>query len=176
MLVLILTVLTATGCVEQSIKMVNVQAAETATPYVVETPEASLTAEPTSIPLEVPIITGEDFAFDALGVPILDISTHYSKYYLEFSSIRVYDYGSSSYMDAQCFNAFSMDLEGEARIAFYGDDGKLYGVGNILTAEGNLILPTGVDTPIYAEIFAERPLSELTYEIEIITPFMPIGG
>ncbi|MDO4564255.1 MAG: hypothetical protein Q4C04_01420 [Clostridia bacterium] len=174
LIILALLILVTFGCQRQEAALINIQTEQTPSPtgdFEAASAEPSWTLE-----LELPVITGEDFTYDALGVPILNEEEHYFSYYLEFSALRVYEYGNSTFLDGRCFNSFITDLEGRARICFYGEDGRLYGYGEILTAEESLTLPAGIDTPIYAEIFSEIPVVELDYVIEIVTPFMPAEG
>ncbi|MDD3400629.1 MAG: hypothetical protein PHT58_03215 [Eubacteriales bacterium] len=166
------------GCTSQTSYLQNTQSDVVDTVIPTQTPtasEPSQTEKPYSHTVELPEIKGEDYILDKLGVPILDSNTHFDQYYLELSLLRVYEYENSTFMDAICTNTYSSDLEGEARICFYGEDGKLYAEGKILTADGRLVLPAGASTPIYAEIMTEISVVGMEYSIEITTPFGPIG-
>lgn len=166
------------GCVSQSSYLVNSQAEETAEAATVEpstTPSSELDNS-SDMELTLPTITGGEYELDVRGLAVLDADTHYSRYYLEFSSLRVYEYESSTFLDGFCTNTYPTTLTGEARICFYGEDGRLYAYGNIITAEGKLSLTGESTTPIFAEILTEIPITSMEYTVEIIVPFSPKIG
>ncbi len=179
LLIALFACLFLTGCQSQDSFLLNIQADATASPLAEQTPSAS--GEPAveateDIVVDIPEITGSSYALDDMGIPILDEDTHFERYYLELSSIRFYEYGGSTFLDAVYTNTYVKDLAGEARICFYGEDGKMYAYGNIETAEGGLLLHASSSAYVYAEILTEVSVLNLEYRIEVTKPFMPIEG
>ncbi|MCL2694824.1 MAG: hypothetical protein FWE69_00675 [Clostridiales bacterium] len=153
-----------TGCVTQTVILEQI-------------PEGGLAApddlpEQDTVILDIPPITGEGFVSDPLGVPILRPDTHYADNYLTYSSVRIYEYGDSTFMDAICFNSFTQPLAGGARLVYY-KDGKVYGIGDIYTAEGGLTLQVGSNR-VYATILTEIDVRLMDFVIEVTKPFKPV--
>jgi len=164
LLSMILCALLLCGCVRQTVILEHLP--ENGTSH------SDLQAEEDRTVLDIPPIAGQGFVTDALGVPILRARTHYADYYLTYSSIRVYEYGESAFMDALCFNAFTQPLTGGARLVYYGQDGKIYGIGDIQTADGGLTLQVG-ENRVYATILTEIDVKMMDFVIEVTTPFVP---
>ena len=162
-LAIILLCLLLTGCVQQTV-------------YLEQIPEGGfvvpdLPPEEDAIVLDVPPIAGEGFVSDPLGVPILRPDTHYADHYLTYSAIRIYEYGDSTFMDAICTNTFTQPLAGGARLVYY-KDGKVYGIGDIYTAQGNLTLQVG-ENRVYATILTEIDVRLMDFTIEVTQAFRP---
>ena len=121
----------------------------------------------------IPPIVGEGFVTDILGVPILRPDTHYADNYLSYTSVRVYEYGDSTLMDAVCVNSFTQPLTGAAQLVYYGTDGRVYGVGEIYTAESELTLGVG-ETRVYATILTEIDVQMMDFVIEVTEAFLPV--
>lgn len=174
-LVLILAMVLA-GCVGQRSYLVNAQNAQTPSPEPSTLPEPTPSPQAEVIDFTVAPVTAGEFALDAKGLPILNPDTHYSDYYLQFSNMRVYEYGNTTLLDGQLSSSYPKELEGQVGIFFYGEDGKLYAQGKILTAEGDLKLAPNSTIAVYAEIMSEISVVSMPYTIEIIEPFKPTTG
>lgn len=176
---LALVLFTGAGCIQQDTNLVHLQTEEDLMTASSASASAEPTAEPTPSPepivLNVPEIKGNAFTADALGIPIVDPTTHYATYYVRFSQIRVYEVGDSTFVDAQCENLFSEPLTGKARIVFYGQDGKEYGFGEWATGSGELTLGVGLNY-IYAEVLTEVDVQSMNFDMLITAPFAPESG
>lgn len=177
-LIAILAIVLLVGCVDQNTELVHLQteqdllaAPSGAIAGATATPESTPTAEP--IVLHVPEVTGNAFPNDALGIPIVSPDTHYADYYVHYYQIRVYEVGNSTLADMVIDNAFSLPLQGEARLVFTGTDGKEYGYGELHTADGTLTLNVGRNQ-VYAEILTEVDVQMMEFSIRVTTPFAPV--
>lgn len=137
---------------------------------------ADESADPSATPavqyIELPVLTGQPFAQDANGLPIIDEKTHYFDNYLHFYDIRVYTYGDSTLLDGNCTNKFQYPLVGAMRICFFDKDGNLVGTGEVTSAEGDLRLVAG-ENNIYATIYAEGDVRLTDFQFEVVTPLVP---
>lgn len=134
--------------------------------------------QPTATPfmLEILPITGDTFISDNIGVAINDSETHYFKYYISFSDLRVYEEDDHCYLDAVCINGYDRQLAGKCTIVFFDKAGNPCGKGMIHTADDlkNMILSPGKNR-VYSEIASENDISSFSFEINNTEPFIPIG-
>ena len=133
------------------------------------TPSASPTPLPTPYTAE---ITAAPAPTDALGNEILGESHYYR--YLSFGDLRVYEYDDGTFLDGVCVNAYPLPLDGELRIVYYTDAGKICGVGKLHNVEGGTLLATGSNA-IYAEISTDIDVRMMDFKLEIVTQFQPVN-
>lgn len=159
------------GCVNQESYLQYAPIEET-----VDTPEPQGTFFPLATPLTVSTeqVTGELFPTDDIGVAILDTATHFYKYYVSFSELRVYEEDERSYLDAICINGYDKRLEGKCSIIFYDQEGSQCGRGVLHTAENmySVSLIPG-ENRVYAEISSEYDISLMPFEVLNDESFMP---
>lgn len=139
-------------------------------------PAISGTPTPTATPTPPPgtfnpVITGEPSPTDMNGY-VIDSENHYFDY-LSFGDMRVYEYGTGTFLDGICINSYPVALDGEIQITFYADDGRLAGFGKIHTANGGTELKSGTN-PIYSEINTDISLLSRDFVLEIIRPYQPV--
>ncbi len=137
-----------------------------------DSPFPTETAQPEQT-LLIPAVTGSAAPCDANGIPIFDADTHYFTYYLVFSDLRVYEYEEDSFLDGVCTNHYGKALVGAARVVFRDEAGRVFGYGQLHTAEGDCVLQAG-ENRIYAEILTEVDVKLMDLTIEIDTPFLPV--
>lgn len=139
-------------------------------------PTADPTAEPTPTPtpqiLSVPTVTGEPMLSDTNGVPIRNEKTHYYDTYVTLNDIRIYPYGEGMFLDGTLVNSFPGTLTGTLRVTFTGEDGVLYGYGDLYTAGGGLHLLPG-ENRIYADILTEVDVQSMVFTVRVIDSFAP---
>lgn len=131
---------------------------------------------PTATPFQfiVSPIVGTPFAIDNSGIAIIDRETHFYKYYISFSDIRIYEEDEHCYLDAICTNGYDKPLTGECIIVFYDQEGRTCGKGVLHDADSMLsltLLPG--DNRIYSEIASEMDISACPFEFEAISTFTP---
>lgn len=133
------------------------------------TPPASPTPEPDPFQLE---LTAAPVETDQLGKRI-ETEDHYFRYYLSFGDLRVYEYGTGTFLDGVCVNAYPLPLDGVARIVYYSEDGRVCGTGQIHNAEGGTVLQSGSNA-IYAEILTDISVQNMDFVLEVETQFQPV--
>lgn len=159
------------GCVKQ-------EAYLTYAPMETPAPSAhsATTEKPAITPSELSVSTvaGDIPATDNRGVSILSPETHFFKYYVSFSNLRIYAEEDHCYLDATCTNNYDVRLSGTCCIVFYDSEGRVCGKGTLHTAEDSdtLILAPG-DTLVYAEIASETDISMYSFAISPESPFLP---
>ena len=128
---------------------------------------------PTPLPSPITLIlTAEPLPVDALGC-VISSSDHFFSLYLSFGDLRVYEYETSTFLDAVCVNAYPLPLDGELHIVYYTSEGKICGTGQIFNARGNTKLETGSNT-IYAEILTDIDVRGMDFVWEIVSDYLPV--
>ena len=130
------------------------------------TPPASPTPEPDPFQLE---LTAAPVETDQLGKRI-ETEDHYFRYYLSFGDLRVYEYGTGTFLDGVCVNAYPLPLDGVVHIVYYSEDGRVCGTGQIHNAEGGTVLQSGSNA-IYAEILTDISVQDMDFVLEVETQF-----
>lgn len=133
------------------------------------TPSASPTPLPDPFTAE---LTAAPVESDQLGKRI-ETEDHYFRYYLSFGDLRVYEYGTGTFLDGVCVNAYPLPLDGVVNIVYYSSDGKICGIGRIHNATGGTVLESG-SSAIYAEIQTDINVQGMEFVLEVETPFLPI--
>lgn len=133
------------------------------------TPSASPTPRPDPFELEM---TAAPVPTDLLGNHI-EMDDHYFRYYLSFGDLRVYEYGTGTFLDGVCVNAYPLPLDGVVNIVYYSEDGRVAGIGRIHNAEGGTLLESGSNA-IYAEIQTDIDVQGMEFVLEIEEPFAPV--
>lgn len=170
---LLLAVSALSGCVSQEANLsyspVTVESQIETTPEITQKPEAT----PFSIYPEA--AGGETIPTDTMGIAVIDPDTHYFRFYVSFSEIRIYEEDEQDYLDGICTNGFEQDLHGRCRIVFYDTEGQKCGEGVLHTSDSltDMDLLCG-DNRIFSEIASETDVSGLAFEIETIVPFLPV--
>ena len=134
------------------------------------TPSASPTPLPDPFTAE---ITAAPFPVDQLGKRI-ESDDHYFRYYLSFGDLRVYEYGTGTFLDGICVNAYPLPLDGVLNIVYYTEDGKVQGIGQIHTSDGGTVFKSGSNT-IYAEINTDINVQEKEFVLEVERAFQPLA-
>lgn len=133
-----------------------------AEPAIVGTPTPGPTATPEPAPFSL-TVTGAPAETDLLGNEIAG-EDHYTQY-LSFGNLRVYEYGTGTFLDGIVVNAYPEALETEIDIAYYNKDGKLVGRGTLHDAEGKTAIPSGTSR-IYAEIATDIDVRLMDFTLE----------
>ena len=145
---------------------------DNAEPEIVGTPTPGPTSTPEPAPFTL-AVTGAPAAADQLGSEIVG-EDHYTQY-LSFGDIRVYEYGTDTFLDGIAVNAYPVSLDTEIRIAYYDKDGKLIGRGTLHDAEGNTAIPSG-SSRVYAEIATDVDVRLLDFALEYVKMPAPAEG
>ncbi|MBR0426507.1 MAG: hypothetical protein IJK01_10415 [Clostridia bacterium] len=130
------------------------------------------TASPTPQVFSVPEVTGEPERTDANGIPIRDPLNHYFDTYVTLSEIRIYPYEQGMFLDGILTNSFQQTLRGGLRITFRGEDGILYGYGDLYTVGGGLTVLPG-ENRIYADLLTEVDVQTMDFTVEVIGKLAP---
>lgn len=139
-------------------------------------PEIAGTPTPTNSPTPRPeaftaSITATPLPADQLGREIVGDAHYYQ--YLSFGALRVYEYGTGTFLDGVCVNAYPLPLDGQLDIVYYNADGKLCGVGTIENDAGGTQLKPGSNR-IYAEIHTDIDVRMKDFVLEIKKNFQPV--
>jgi len=139
-------------------------------------PEIAGTPTPSASPTPLPepftaVITAAPLEVDQLGKRI-ESEDHYFRYYLSFGDLRVYEYGTGTFLDGICVNAYPLPLDGELNIVYYTDEGKVQGIGKIHTSDGGTVFKSGSNA-IYAEINTDINIQEKDFVLEVTRTFRP---
>lgn len=137
--------------------------------YGTPTPAATPTPLPDAFHAE---ITAAPLPTDQLGKILAD-DDHYAQY-LSFGELRVYEYGTGTFLDGVCINAYPLPLDGRMDIVYYTAEGKLCGSGTIHNALGTTRLESGTNA-IYAEISTDIDVREMDFVLEVREVFQPIS-
>ncbi len=145
---------------------------EDASPVLAGTPTPAATPTPLPDPFtaEITVAPAET---DALGNE-LSGDDHYLQY-LSFGELRIYEYGDGTFLDGFCVNAYPVPLDGEIRIVYRTDDGKVCGTGTLHNALGTTLLTTGTNA-IYAEISTDIDVTGMDFTLETETPYIPVSA
>lgn len=140
------------------------------TAEVIGTPTPS--SSPTPMPeLYEPVLTTTPVPMDAYGKRLTDANHYFG--YLTFSDLTVYDYNGSTHLDGICVNSFSDSLRGRLQVIYKDKNGKLCGSGEIITAEGTLVLKPGSNA-IYSEILTDTNVNDMEFSFVIAEDFIPV--
>ena len=131
-----------------------------------ESLSAALTVEP---------VTGTPPETDSNGIPLSDPDTHYFRYYLSFSDIRIYEEEGYTFLDGFCLNSFDSVLSGACDVIFYDDSGSACGLGTLHTADGDSLLLQPGQNRIYAEILSEDTVKEAAFSFAVTAAFAPVA-
>ena len=140
-------------------------------PEISGTPTPSTTPTPTPAPFVLET-TAAPVPTDLLGNRV-EMDDHYFRYYLSFGDLRVYEYGTGTFLDGVCVNAYPLPLDGVVNIVYRSEDGRVCGTGRIHNAEGGTVLESGSNA-IYAEILTDIDVQGMDFTLEIETPFTPV--
>lgn len=169
-LLLLSLLLSLTACTHQEAQLVY-SSLPTPTP----SPSPKI-AEPSASPelLSFPAMEGSSFTMDEKGVPVLDQDTHFYRYYLVFTDLRIYEEDGFSYLDGICHNAYSQPLSGELSVEFYQEQ-QVFGKCTLHTAQGDMLLQPG-ENRIYGEILSETDIQTMDFRFVLLSPFLPVGA